>query len=402
MSLIESILIAFGALWQNKLRSGLTMLGVIIGVFAVVTLTSLGQGAQQYVADQFAGMGTNLMTVTPGKRETQGMGPIMGASNAHKLTVEDAAAIRHRLQSVSAVSPMVFGLGLVKYNGKSRNTMVVGVGPELPQVRNLQMASGQFFSDDEVDASRRIAVIGPLVRRELFGDKNPLGEFVTVMGTEARIVGVMEPRGVSLGFDLDDLVYIPVTSAKRIFNTDGLTQVFVKARGGDDVDRARLEVIELLKERHGGVEDVTIVTQSQMLSTLNTILDVLTATLAGIAAISLLVGGIGIMNIMLVSVRERTREIGVRKAIGARSRDILMQFLVESVVLSLTGGGAGILFALLAQVVAGFFVPGLPVMITPWAVLLATSFSFVVGVFFGVYPARRASKLDPITALRTD
>jgi putative ABC transport system permease protein len=402
VNLFESVRIALSVLAQNKMRSALTMLGIIIGVFAVVTLISLGHGVQMYVADQFAGMGSNLMIITPGKRETAGHGPMVGASNVHKLTLEDANAIRRRIYTVTGVAPIIFGLGLVKNGSRSRNTTVIGTGPEFPEVRNIHAAVGGFFTSDDVDASRRVVLIGLLIKRELFGEENPLGRFIQVMGSPYRVVGILEARGTSLGLDLDDVAIIPITAAKRLFNTEGLTQLIVKAPNDEAVTQAEGEVKALLKQRHNQTDDVTVVSQTQMLSTLNTILDVLTITLAGIAAISLVVGGIGIMNIMLVSVRERTREIGLRKAVGARSRDILAQFLVESVVLSLLGGTIGLGLAFGLQLVAHVAVPSLPVAITLWAVMLAVTFSLAVGVFFGVYPARRASRLDPIEALRTN
>jgi putative ABC transport system permease protein len=404
MRLFEAVRIAIDVLAQNKMRTALTMLGIIIGVFAVVTLISLGHGAQVYVADQFAGMGTNLLVVTPGKRETSG-GPAHappGANSAHKLTREDADAIRRRLSSVTGVAPVVYGLGLVKNGPRTRNTFVFGTGPEFPDVRNIRPAIGSFFSAEDVDASRRVVLLGTLVKNELFGDENALGRFVQVMGSPYRVIGVMEHRGNSLGMDLDDVVLVPVSAAQRLFNVDSLAQIVVQAQSEGAVPRAEAEIKELITSRHNREEDITIVTQTQMLSTLNTILGVLTATLAGIAAISLIVGGIGIMNIMLVSVRERTREIGLRKAVGARSRDILAQFLVESVVLSLIGGAIGILLAFGIQVLGHLIMPTLPIAITAWAITLAVSFSLVVGIFFGVYPARRAAKLDPIEALRTN
>jgi putative ABC transport system permease protein len=346
-------------------------------------------------------MGTNLLIVTPGKRETMGGGPMIGASNVHKLTLGDADAIRHRLPTVAGVAPITFGLGLVKNESRSRNTMVVATGAEFPDVRNIHAATGEFFSADDVDAARRVVVIGRIVRHELFGDGNPLGHFIQIMGTPFRVVGVTEPRGNSLGLDLDDLVFIPVTAGRRLFNTDGLAELVIQARSERDVDRTLDDVRTLLADRHNA-EDVTLVTQTQMLATLSTILDVLTYTLAGIAGISLVVGGIGIMNIMLVSVRERTREIGIRKAVGARGRDILAQFLVESVVLSVLGGAIGIVMAVCVQVVAHLVVHALPIAVTSWAIVLAVSFSAAIGIFFGVYPARRASRLNPIEALRTE
>jgi len=397
----ESVRVAFNMLGGNKLRSGLTMLGIIIGVFAVISLVSLGHSARQYVADQFAIMGSNLMIIIPGKRETTG-GAMIGASSVHKLTMEDAEAIRRRLPSINGVAPIIFGLGLVKQQGFSRNTWVTGTGHEYPYVRNHNPATGQFFGPDDVDGGRRVTAIGAKVKVELFGEENPLGKFILVMGTPFRVIGVMERRGNSLGFDLDDVVFIPVSAARRLFNTDGLFEIITRVRSAEDVTAAEGSIKELIRSRHNGEDDITVVSQNQMLDTLNTILAALTLTLAGIAAISLVVGGIGIMNIMLASVSERTREIGLRKALGARSRDILTQFLVESVVLSMIGGLIGILFTTATLFAARRAFPSLPVVITSWAVVLAVTFSAAIGIFFGVFPARRASRLTPIEALRTE
>ena len=397
----ESVRVAFNMLGGNKLRSGLTMLGIIIGVFAVISLVSLGHSARQYVADQFTVMGSNLIIIIPGKRETTGSAMI-GASSVHKLTMEDAEAIRRRLPSINGVAPIIFGLGLVKQEGFSRNTWVTGTGHEYPYVRNHNPVTGQFFGRDDVAGGRRVTAIGAKVKMELFGEENPLGKFILVMGTPFRVIGVMERRGNSLGFDLDDVVFIPVTAARRLFNTDGLFEIITRARSAEDVTAAEGSIKELIRSRHNGEDDITIVSQNQMLDTLNTILDGLTLTLAGIAAISLVVGGIGIMNIMLASVSERTREIGLRKALGACSRDILTQFLVESVVLSMIGGFIGILFTTATLFAARRAFPSLPVVITSWSVVLAVTFSAAIGIFFGVFPARRASRLTPIEALRTE
>jgi putative ABC transport system permease protein len=397
----ESVRVAFNMLGGNKLRSGLTMLGIIIGVFAVISLVSLGHSARQYVADQFTVMGSNLMIIIPGKRDTTG-GAMIGASSVHKLTMEDAEAIRRRLPSINGVAPIIFGLGLVKQEGFSRNTWVTGTGHEYPYVRNHNPVTGQFFGRDDVDGGRRVTAIGAKVKVELFGEENPLGKFILVMGTPFRVIGVMERRGNSLGFDLDDVVFIPVTAARRLFNTDGLFEIITRARSAEDVTAAEGSIKELIRSRHNGEDDITVVSQNQMLDTLNTILDGLTLTLTCIAAISLVVGGIGIMNIMLASVSERTREIGLRKALGACSRDILTQFLVESVVLSMIGGFIGILFTTATLFAARRAFPSLPVVITSWAVVLAVTFSAAIGIFFGVFPARRASRLTPIEALRTE
>jgi len=402
VSVWESVRVAFSMLSQNKLRSGLTMLGIIIGVFEVISLVSLGHSARQYVADQFTGMGSNLLVITPGKRETIGTSWLMGASNVHKLTMEDVEAIRRRLPTVDGVVPIIFGFGLVKQEGLSRNTMVTGTGHEFPLVRSLSPEAGRFFGPDDVDGERRVTALGSTVKTELFGEENPLGKTVTVMGSPFRVIGVMERCGISLGFDMDDQVYIPVTTARRLFNTDSLVEIIARARTSKDVPVARESIRELIRTRHSGDDDITIISQNQMLATLNAILSALTFVLVGISAVSLIVGGIGIMNIMLASVSERTREIGLRKAAGARPSDILAQFLVESVVLSMIGCLFGIILAAASLFAARLTVPSLPLVITPWAVLLAVTFSAAIGIFFGVYPARRASRLSPMDALGTE
>jgi len=402
LNLWESVRVAFRVLGENKLRTALTMIGIIIGVFAVISLVSLGHSARLYVADQFAGMGSNLLIVTPGKRETIRSSWIVGAANVHKLTLADSDAIRRRLPSVDAVAPFIIGFGLAKYEGLSRNTMIAGTGPEYPVVRDSPVELGRFFGPDDVDAERHVAILGGRVRTELFGADNPLGRTVDVIGAPFRVIGVLTSRGATLGFDMDDQVFIPVTAARRLFNTDALVEIIARARSNDEVDTADGSIKELLRSRHGGEEDITIISQNQMLSTLNSILDALTFTLVAIATISLIVGGIGIMNIMLASVNERTREIGLRKSVGGRPRDILVQFVVESAVLSLLGGLVGILVTFAALAVARWISPSLPVVITPWAVVLAVTFAAATGIFFGVYPARRASRLSPIEALRNE
>jgi putative ABC transport system permease protein len=401
LNIRESVGVALDVLSENKLRSGLTMLGIIIGVFAVISLVSLGQSARQYVAEQFAGMGSNMLIVTPGKRETIHTSWLVGGANMRKLTQADAEAMR-RQASISAVAPVILGFGLVKQEGHSRNTLVTGTGPEYTLVREIYPEAGRFLSQDDVDGERRAVVLGSRVKAELFGEENPLGKILVVMGTPFRIVGAMEAKGAIFGWDLDDQVYIPVTSARRLFNTAGLVEILVRARSTEDVGAAEDDIKALIRSRHNGLEDITIISQNQMLAALNSILTVLTFTLVAIAAISLIVGGIGIMNIMLASVSERTREIGVRKATGARSRDILAQFLIESVVLSMIGCLVGILLTLTVVFVGRLAFPALPVVITPWATLLAVVFSAAIGIFFGVYPAKRASRLSPIEALRME
>ncbi len=399
MNIVESFAVSYDALLSNKLRSGLTMLGVIIGVFSVIIMVSLGQGAKEYINKQFTDMGTNMLIIQPGKSETRGHWPPPGGSQ-HKLTLADAEAVKKRAPSIQALFPLVIGSGLLKYREKSKNTTVVGTNEEFPSVVTVSVEIGSFLSESDSSAGRRVCVLGYSVAKDIFDVENPLGRFVRINSSDYRVIGVTRKKGQGLGFDFDEWVYIPAVSAQKLFNLDRLFGIRAKARSAEEVDAAVRQTASILKKRHNNTEDFTIQTQADMLSTLNTILTMLTTVLGGIAGISLLVGGIGIMNIMLVSVRERTREIGIRKAVGARKKDILLQFLIESVTLSSTGGIVGIVLGMLAYLLAASFIEDFPTIITGWSIPLGFFFSAVVGVFFGVYPAKRAADLDPIDALR--
>jgi len=399
MSLFESIRLAIEALLSNKGRSALTMLGVIIGVLAVISLVAIGEGAKAYVTKELMGIGSNLMVVTPGKSKTSGGPPIEGANSAKKLTYEDSEFLARRASSLKNVAPIVLGTGKVKYENRSRDTTVLGVTYEFQQVRNLHVEIGSFVNSDDVEARRRVCVLGRLVKQELFGESNPLGKMVKINDVSFRVVGIMEKKGVTFGFNIDDLVFIPIKTAQELYDTDKIYEILAAAASEKEVDEAKRQITQLLTKRHRE-EDFTITTQAAMLETMNSILTTLTWVLGAIAGISLVVGGIGIMNIMLVSVTERIREIGIRKAVGAKRRDILSQFLVESITISSVGGLLGVLLGIGLARGLSFSFPALPVQISLWSVLLALSFSVCVGVFFGVYPARKASKLDPIVALR--
>jgi putative ABC transport system permease protein len=400
MDLREAFGLALEMLVANRVRTALTMLGVVIGVAAIILLVSLGEGATAYITRELTGLGTNLLIITPGKTQTSGGFHPPVAGTVRRLTYEDAVALRRRASLLTDAVPVVLGTGKIRYQGVSRDTSVIGVTPEFQRVRNLYVEIGQFVSEEDVEGRRRVVVLGRTVKRELFGEENPLGQFVTLADSRYRVIGIMERKGVSLGFDIDDLVFIPVKSAQDLFDTDRLFEILASVRSPDEIDRAIQQVKDILMRRHGNREDFTLTSQGAILSAFTTILKILTAVLGGIAGISLLVGGIGIMNIMLVSVRERTREIGIRKAVGARRRDILGQFLLESVMLSCLGGGLGIIVGVGGAKGLSIFFTYLPTRVSLWAVLMAFGFSAAVGVFFGVYPARRASLLDPIQALR--
>ncbi|MFC1736540.1 ABC transporter permease, partial [Candidatus Hydrogenedentota bacterium] len=377
----------------------LTMLGVIIGVTSVILLVSLGEAAQRYVELEFAGMGSNILIITPGKSETSGSIPLVSIA-PHELTLEDSDAVGRRGRGVRDVAPLVFAQGYVKYGNRKRNTTILGVTNSFQEMRDLYVENGQYISKSDVRSRRRVVAIGRKIEQELFPNESPLGKLLNVNGTKYRIVGIMENKGYSLGMNLDDMIFIPVSCAQQLFNTSGLIQILVSANSESEIKVATESAREILMKRHNNEEDFTIVDQTSMLGTFDKILRMLTFMIGAIAGISLIVGGIGIMNIMLVSVRERVMEIGLRKAVGARRMDILLQFLIEAIVLSATGGTIGIAIGAFGIVVIRLFEERLPAEVSPWSVLMAFGFSVAVGVFFGVYPARRAADLDPVDALR--
>ncbi|MGE5172478.1 MAG: ABC transporter permease [Betaproteobacteria bacterium] len=400
MNFLETFKVAFEALQSNKVRSGLTMLGVIIGVMAVILLVSIGEGARVYITRELTGMGTNLLIITPGKTSTSGGFHPPSAGTVRKLTYDDAQALKRRAWLLTEAVPLVFGTGRIKYGNLGRDVMIISTTPEFLGVRNLYVDTGSYITQGDVDSKAKIVVLGTKVKEELFSDENALGKVVLLSDARYRVVGVMRKRGTSLGMDLDDIVFIPVTSGQELFDTDALFEIIASTPRSEDVDRAIAQIKDVLIKRHAHKEDFTIQTQGAMLQTMNTILGVLTAVLGGIAGISLVVGGIGIMNIMLVSVRERTREIGIRKALGARNRDIMAQFMIEATTLSGAGGIVGILAGVGLALIIPVFVDVLPTSVSVWSILMAFFFSAAVGVFFGVYPARKASLQDPIQALR--
>jgi putative ABC transport system permease protein len=401
MSLWEGVLDAVENILSNPMRAFLTMLGVIIGVFSVVTLVSIGEGAKKYVTDQFSGLGTNVLIITPGKSQTTGGAPMTGTSGTRPLTAEDARALTLRCPSLQYVSPVILGTSTIKYDNKFRNeTMVVGTTYDHQMIRNIYAEVGSFLPREEGQGQKRVTVLGRNVVKDLFGDaENPLGQYIRVGETRFQVIGIMEKKGYSLGFDIDGLVWIPLRAAEQLFDKEDLFEILARARPGQ-MEASKEEVKRVLMSRHDGYEDFTITSQAQLVDSLASIMNVLTYAIAGIAAISLLVGGIGIMNIMLVTVGEKTREIGIRKAVGASRRDILGQFLVESMTISGVGGLIGVSVGVGLALLVHAIVPALPVLIRPWTIAVSFSFAMVVGLFFGVYPAKKAADLDPIEALR--
>lgn len=398
MTAFDSLAFAGRALLGHRLRTVLSLLGVAVGVASVVLLTSLGEGARLYVVGEFAALGSNLLIVTPGKTETSGLAPPVGTA-PHDLTLDDVAAIERRVPRIRHVAPMAIGSVTARAGDLTRDVVVAGVTPEWKSVRRLNIGIGQFLPAGEAAADASVCVVGAAIQRELFLGANPLGEMLRLGDERFRIVGVIAPRGTSLGMDLDEIVIVPLARHMKMFNLTSLFRVLVEVRSQDDLPAAQRAVIEILKARHDDEEDVTVQTQESMLTTFSSVLSMLTMALAGIAAISLSVAGVGIMNVMLVSVSERTREIGLLKALGASSGQILRLFLAEAATLSAAGGGAGLGAAIGLTALARRLYPSFPVQPPPWAIPLAVLVSLAVGVLFGVAPARRASKLDPVAAL---
>ncbi|MFN8484632.1 MAG: ABC transporter permease [Anaerolineae bacterium] len=410
MNFLESFNIALDSLQSNKLRAVLTMLGIIIGVAAVILMVGIGRGAQVSVENQIRSMGTNVMFITPGSSNQGGVRTATGS--AQTLTSADATAIAG-LSGVAAVAPEYDNRAQVVYQGNNVNTRVAGVTPEYTAVRNMNVASGAFIDAAQVQSNASVVVLGANVAQNLFPGVDPVGQSVRVNNQTFRVIGVMESKGGSGFGSQDDQVFVPITTAQmRLFQptqyrgSKVVSTINVQAASEDQAKAVQQSVTDLLRERHSlttADNDFSILSQEDILQTASTVTGVFTILLGSIAAISLLVGGIGIMNIMLVSVTERTREIGLRKAIGARKRDIMAQFLTEATLLSVVGGLIGVTIAFVAGQALGGLNLGtfkLSPSIGLDSVMLATMFSIGVGLFFGAYPANRAANLRPIEALR--
>ena len=398
MSAIDLLRFSGGALRGHGLRSGLSLLGVAIGVASVIVLTSLGEGARLYLTDQFASLGTNLIIVMPGKTETTGMAPIAGGV-PRDLTLDDAEAVAREVNEVRTVAPLALGEAPARYAQRKRDITVVGTTSDLPRIRRLEMRLGRYLPEGKAQQGVRVCVIGPDIQRELFQGTNPLGEFLRLGDVRFRVIGVMGPRGTTLGMNMDEVVHVPVRSSMKLFNRSGLSHMYVEVNTPEQIDAAEAEVTRVIRERHGGEDDVTMLTQKAMLSSFARILLALTTAIGGIAAISLSVAGSGIMNVMLVSVSERTAEVGLLKALGASRAQIMTAFLVEAAILSCSGGvlGLAVGFALDRGFVAIY--PAFPVQPPGWAVYGALLLSVLVGVVFGMLPARRAARMDPVASL---
>jgi len=418
MSIAQALLEALESLNGNKMRSGLTVLGIVIGVAAVIAMLAVGNGAQASITGSINSIGTNLLFVFRGAPEGDGGGPGgppgRSGNNERPLTLADAAAISDPFAapSVASVAPIIQGSGTITYGGEKTSTQISGVTGEYQPVRNMELSEGEFINSEHVLGRMSVVALGPGVADTLFGRHDGVsGETIRIEGQPFRVIGVLVSKGGGAMGSEDNAAYIPFTTAQaRLIkrgSRDQVDVIYVQATNADTVPQAAEEISNILRQRHRtpiGQDDFTVFTQADFLKIFETITGVLTIFLGGIAGISLLVGGIGIMNIMLVSVTERTREIGLRKALGARKRDILLQFLTESSLLSLFGGIIGIMFGWLIAFTVGKVAAAMDTVFIPIvgtdAIILSTSFSAAIGLFFGIYPASRAASLEPVEALR--
>ncbi len=397
----EGFLMAWSSLIANKMRSLLTMLGIIIGVAAVIALVSIGYGVRQQITESISSLGSNLLMVYPGAPRTPGVRPVAGANKTIKLSDYEAIS---KMDSVQAASPVAANSYLTVYMSKNWTTTVNGANADFQYVNNWTMKSGRFITDSQIERRERVAVIGATVAKNLFGNEDPIGKDIRIHKNSFKVVGVLDEKGSgTMGNDQDDVIVVPYTTMmERVMGVDYLRMIYIQAKEGEDLERVQADIENILRVRHGiknpDLDDFNVNNMASIMKAVEENTATMTLFLGAVAAISLLVGGIGIMNIMLVSVTERTREIGVRKALGATYRTIITQFLIEAVVISLVGGAIGILVGIGAsQLIAT--VAKLKTVVTTGPILLSFGFSMTIGLVFGLYPARKAAKLNPIDAL---
>jgi putative ABC transport system permease protein len=394
----DTILFSMQAITASRGRTILMLLAMAIGVSAVILLISLGDSARRYVVNQFASLGTNLLIVLPGRSETTGGPPPLLGETPRDLTLEDAIALT-RSTAIRRMAPIIAGSAPVSFKQLEREMIILGSSSELLEIRHLEMNQGSFLPPGELRRGENVCVIGSGGKKELFGNGQALGRWVRIGDHRFRVIGVLAQIGVSLGEDMSEVVIIPVAAAQSLFNTESLFRIVVEAASEDTIDRAREAILSIIRARHEGEDDITVITQDAVLATFNKIFRALTLTVGGIAAISLVVAGIMIMNIMLVAVSGRRSEIGLLKAIGSPRHQIMGIFLAEAALLSLAGAALGFLLAYGGmELLAGFF-PGYSLGLAPWSPLVAAALALGTGIIFGVMPARRASLLEPALAL---
>jgi putative ABC transport system permease protein len=397
---VELLRFSFGTLRGHRLRTFLSMLGIAIGVGAVILLTSLGEGARRYMVLEFAQFGTNMLQVSPGKTETHGVpGALFGTNQ--KLTIDDSEALT-RIPILDAVAPIAMGQARVEGNARGRSVVVYGTTAEFPATVKFSIGQGDFLPAGDPRRGASVAVLGPRLKQELFGDDNALGRFVRIAGSRLRVIGVMESRGRVVGMDIDDAAYVPVATAMRLFNLSELQEIHITFAHDGLTDQAIEAVRAVLIDRHRGEEDFTIVSQSEMLSVFSRVMDVLTLGVAVIAGISLLVGSIGIFTMMWISVGERVPEIGLLRALGATAEQVRDLFLVEAILLTAVGGVAGLVGGFLIIGLVRWWLPEFPAAAPVGYVVAALIVSLVAGLVSGVGPARRAARLEPVDALRAE
>jgi len=396
----ELFALAWNAVAAHRLRSALTMLGILIGIASVILLTSIGEGTRQYVLDEFTQFGTNILAINPGKTMTTGQPGALGGT-IRRLTIEDSEAL-YRVPGVEKVVPVAFGMARVEGEGRGRSVFIYGANSQIPDVWKFKIGVGRFLPEGDPRRGASIVVLGPKLKRELFGERNALGDHVRIGGRRFLVIGVMAPKGRLLGFDIDDSAYIPVAAAQQLFNQPGLQEIDVLFNERMESKIVAAGVRRVLMDRHDGEEDFAITAQDEMLDVMGRVLGIVSVAVGGIGGISLVVGAIGILTMMWISVNERRAEIGLAKAIGASHGQILRLFLVEAMLLSLAGGLLGVVTGLGIAWLIKLGIPGLPVQTPLLYVFAALGISVLVGLVSGVMPARRAASLDPVDALRAE
>ncbi|MFU8788028.1 MAG: ABC transporter permease [Methylobacter sp.] len=398
MLIKDTLAQALIAISTQRLRAGLIILAMSIGIASVSVLTALGDSARRYVVNEFEALGTNLLIVLPGRTETTGGQPPLFGETPRDLTLDDAEALL-RSRRIAAIAPLTIGSAPVSALGLERETNVVGSTYALRRVRRLTVAQGSFLPQTEIDKAESVCVIGQTIRNELFANQAALGQWLRINDRRFRVIGVLASEGQSVGIDFDEIVIIPVASAQALFDTYSLFRILVEAKSKPDMYQAVDEIRDIIKARHEGEDDVTLITQDSVIGAFDKILTALTLTVAGIASISLAVAGVLVMNVMLVSVTQRTAEIGLLKALGATKRQLLWLFLTEAAMLSLAGAALGVAIGYATLGLLQAFYPNFPMQLPAWALLAALAVSLFTGLLFGVLPARKAAGLDPVTAL---
>ncbi len=399
MKLTDTLQFASGSLRGSPTRTLLMILAMSIGVASVVVLTALGEGARRYVVNQFASLGTNLVIVLPGRTETAGLGPGMLVGQIPKeITLDDAQAITAS-RAVKRIAPLTVGSATLSRDALNRDVVVLGSTSDLLEVRHMSIGIGKFLPAGDIHASASVCVLGNQMKQELFGNAQAVGQWVRLGDRRFRIIGVLSQQGESMGMRTDELVIIPVASAHQLFNTSGLFRVLIEAKSRDSIEQAKLDAEAIMFQRHAGEKDVTVITQDAVLATFDRILTALTMAVGGIAAISLAVAGVLIMNVMLIAVAQRVKEIGLLKALGAPPKQIRSLFFAEAALLSSIGSIAGLVLGYVGSTIIGQVYPSLPVSPPWWAVIAACGTALGMGILFSVWPARRAARLDPVAAL---